>query len=74
MMQLDAAMMHAKHPLICICTLQRHSWVLPKRQHWRTTACALMSDHGYLLIQAIFQALQLYSWGFALIKLLRNTL
>ena len=31
-----------------------------------------MSDHGYLLIQAIFQALQLYSWGFALIKLFRN--
>ena len=32
----------------------------------------LMSDHGYLLIQAIFQALQLYSWGFALIKLFQN--
>ena len=31
-----------------------------------------MSDHGYLLIQAIFQALQLYSWGFALIKLFRS--
>ena len=31
-----------------------------------------MSDHGYLLIQAIFQALQLYSWGFALIKLFRK--
>ena len=25
------------------------------RQHSRTTACALMSDHGYFLIQAIFQ-------------------
>ena len=30
-----------------------------------------MSDHGYLLIKAIFQAVQLYSWGFALIKLFR---
>ena len=29
-----------------------------------------MSDHGYLLIQAFFQALQLYSWGFAVIKIL----
>ena len=33
-----------------------------------------MSDHGYLLIQAVFQALQLYSWGFALIKLFRKSL
>ena len=31
-----------------------HSWVLPNRQHSRTTACALMSDRGYLLIQAFF--------------------
>ena len=40
-------------------------------QHYlpiRNTACALMSDRGYLLIQASFQALQLNSWGFALIK------
>ena len=29
-------------------------------------------DYGYLMIQAIFQALQLYSWGFALIKFFRN--
>ena len=36
------------------------------------TGQALMSDHGYLLIQAIFQALQLYSWGFAVIKLFRS--
>ena len=28
---------------------------------------------GYLLTQAIFQALQLYSWGFATIKIYRNT-
>ena len=26
-------------------------------QHSRSTACALLSDHGYLLIQAFFQAL-----------------
>ena len=26
------------------------------------------SDNGYLLIQAFFQALQSYSWGFALIQ------
>ena len=32
-----------------------------------------MSDYGYLLIQAIFQALQLYSWGFALIEFFRNS-
>ena len=31
-----------------------HSWVLPNRQPSRTTACALMSDRGYLLIQAFF--------------------
>ena len=31
-----------------------HSWVLPNRQHSRTTACPLMSDRGYLLIQAFF--------------------
>ena len=31
-----------------------------------------MSDHGYLLIQAIFQTLQLYSWGFALIELFQT--
>ena len=37
-------------------------------QHSRSTACALLSDHGYLLIQAFFQALQSYSWGFALIQ------
>ena len=48
----------------CLCALQRHSWVLPKRQHSRSIACALLSDHGYLLIQAIFQALQSHSWGF----------
>lgn len=29
---------------------------------------------SYLLIQTYFQALQLYSWGFALIKLFRNKL
>ena len=39
-------------------------------QHSRSTACALLSDHGYLLIQAFFQALQSYSWGFALIQFL----
>ena len=33
-----------------------------------STACALLSDHGYLLSQACFQALQSYSWGFALIQ------
>ena len=32
------------------------------------TACALLSDHGYLLFQAFFQALQSYSWGFVLIQ------
>ena len=31
-----------------------------------------MSDQGSLLIQANFQALQLYSWGFAMIKLFRS--
>ena len=31
-------------------------------------AQALLSDDGYLLIQAFFQALQSYSWGFALIQ------
>ena len=31
-------------------------------------ACALLSDNGYLLIQAFFQVLQSYSWGFALIQ------
>ena len=34
----------------------------------RSTACALLSDHGYLLIQALFQALQSYSWEFPLIQ------
>ena len=33
-----------------------------------------MSGHGYLLIQAILQALRLYSWGLSLIKLFRNHL
>ena len=37
-------------------------------QHSRSTACALLSDHGYPVIQAFFQALQSYSWGFALIQ------
>ena len=37
-------------------------------QHSRSTARALLSDHGYLLIQAYFQALQTYAWGFALIQ------
>ena len=37
-------------------------------QHLRSTACALLSDHGYLLIQAFSQALQSYSWGFVLIQ------
>ena len=32
------------------------------------SACALLSDHGYLLIQAFFQALQSYSWGLVLIQ------
>ena len=36
----------------CICVLQRHNWVLPNWQHSRSTACVLLSDHGYLLIQA----------------------
>ena len=57
-----------RYALHCICALQRHSWVLPNRQHSRSTACALLSDNGYLLIQAFFQALQSYSWGFALIQ------
>ena len=35
-------------------------------------ACAMMSDHGYPLIQTYFQALQVYSWGFAVIKFVRN--
>ena len=29
---------------------------------------SLLSDHGYLLIQAFFQVLLSYSWGFALIQ------
>ena len=41
--------------------------MFPNRQHSRTTACALMSDHDNLRIQ-----LQLYSWGFALIKFCRK--
>ena len=43
-------------------------------QHSRSTACASLSDHGYLLIQAFFQALQSYSWGFALIQPLSDPL
>ena len=43
-------------------------------QHSRSTACALLSDYGYLLIQAFFQALQSYSWGFALIQSLSELL
>ena len=43
-------------------------------QHSRSTACALLSDDGYLLIQAFFQALQPYSWGFALIQSLSEQL
>ena len=43
-------------------------YMLPKRQNSRSNACALlnMSDHGYLVIQAMLQALQLDSWGLAL--------
>ena len=37
-------------------------------QDSRSTACALLSDDGDILIQAFFQALQPYSWGFALIQ------
>ena len=29
---------------------------------------AMLSDHGYILIQVFFQALQLYSWGVDLVK------
>ena len=42
--------------------------MLPNWQHSRSTACALLSDHGYLLIQAFFQALQSHSWGLTLIQ------
>ena len=43
---------------------------LTKNTH--EVACAMLSDHGFFLIQAFFQALQqlLYSWGFAVIELL----
>ena len=37
-------------------------------QHSRSAAWTLLSDHGYPLIQALFQALQSYSWGFVLIQ------
>ena len=35
--------------------------------------CMCSAVCGYLLIQAFFQALQSYSWGFAMIQYFRNT-
>ena len=50
---------------LCLTASHVYSWMPTNLQHSRSTACALLSSHdGYLLIQAIFQALQSYSWGF----------
>ena len=51
------------------CTASQLGAPSPATSH----ACALLSDRAcvYLLIQAFFQVLYLYSWGFPLIKFFR---
>ena len=64
------------HRIASVCSrlmmpaVQRHSWVLPNQQHSQTTARALL--FVLTLMQAFFQALQSYSWGFAMIRYFRK--
>ena len=60
--------MHANIVFFLRTACLKHRAELPYLATSRSTACALLSDHGYLLIQAFFQALQSYSWRFALIQ------
>ena len=58
----DAINMH----VVSVMLVDLYTCCIPDLQHSSSTACALLSDHGYHLIQASFQELQSHSWRFFL--------
>ena len=80
--QLNAVQLHRSGTFgtdVDVCVKQIHKQIhiyihiYIRSWPWSAGFSSTTTPHGYLLIQAFFQALQSYSWGFALIQSLNNS-